>query len=380
MSKIFNAGPSIGNVMQQQHQASPLLYYYSKEFKEKMEGKYQEWGGESFFGLPEKKAGACWYYSRGCLYYTPQGIFEIHGEIYKKWRELGGARWGKPTTNELTCPDGKGKYNHFNHETASIYWSSHTGVFSCVGDIRQKWLSIGAEKSYLGYPTSDENDFPDGGRVSAFQGGGIYWWPDTGAIDLKDVALHYKGLVCIKETGEASGADEPYAAIGITTPFETKSFTTREYSSVDSNTSRPDYLELYRGKPNGIGLSIILMERDHGNPEEARKRVQTVVQKMHETGTLALGFIPVIGVGIAAIAGPLIQKLVPGTAQLISDFLGFADDQIGTQQITLTAKDLLLLATRTADSTYKSISFRLSTNNLRGENANYKLYFTVLPV
>lgn len=49
------------------------------------------------------------------------------------------------------------------------------------------------------------------------------------------------------------------------------------------------------------------MERGHGNPEEARSRVQTVVQKMHETGTLALGFIPVVGVGIAAIAGPILN-------------------------------------------------------------------------
>lgn len=53
---------------------------------------------------------------------------------------------------------------------------------------------------------------------------------------------------------------------------------------------------------------------------------------------------------------------------------------IGTQTITLTGKDMIVLASRTANSTIKNVGFKFSTNNLRGENANYKVYFGIGPV
>ena len=46
-----------------------------------------------------------------------------------------------------------------------------------------KWASLGWERSFLGYPLTDETGTPDGvGRYNHFQGGSVYWTPGTGAL------------------------------------------------------------------------------------------------------------------------------------------------------------------------------------------------------
>lgn len=347
----------------------------------KLKARFDQLGGEAFFGPITKKETDAWYSSWGCLCYnkTLKAVFEIHGDIYQKWLKLGGKNWGIPDTDESPCWDGQGRFNHFNNGGASIFWSPQTGANAVWGDIKKKWTELGWERSYLGYPTSDETDFPDGGRVNSFQNGGIYWWPDTGAIDLNDVVVHYTGLVCIRETGESSGADEPYALMGIATPFNAYGLRSRTYSSVDSNTSRPDLLELYKGKPNGLIITVKLMENDEGDPEKYKKQITDAIQKAHAIGTTALLAIPIVGAGIAAVLGPLIQNFVPAIGKAINDLFGFGDDEIGRQDIVLTGKDMILLATRVGNSNYKNVGFKFSTNNMRGENANYKVYFGIVP-
>jgi LGFP repeat-containing protein/peptidase C39-like protein len=83
-----------------------------------------------------------------------------------------------PITDLSLAPDGVGVYSHF--QGGSIYWSPTTGAHGVGGAIRDKWSSMGWERSFLGYPTSDELAAP-GGRVSHFQGGDIYWSANTGA-------------------------------------------------------------------------------------------------------------------------------------------------------------------------------------------------------
>jgi uncharacterized protein with LGFP repeats len=53
---------------------------------------------------------------------------------------------------------------------------------SVIGAIRDKWLAFGGDSSFLGQPLTDELTTPDGvGRFNHFQGGSIYWTPSTGA-------------------------------------------------------------------------------------------------------------------------------------------------------------------------------------------------------
>ncbi len=47
--------------------------------------------------------------------------------------------------------------------------------------MRDKWMSMGAENSRLGYPTTDEIcGLKDGGCYQTFQGGYLVWSPATG--------------------------------------------------------------------------------------------------------------------------------------------------------------------------------------------------------
>src|SRR5690606_19395708 len=86
-----------------------------------------------------------------------------------------------PTTEERPTPDGVGRFRHF--EGGSIYWHPRTGAHVVHGLIRQKWAELGWERSFLGYPTSDELPLANGaGRYSEFQGGTIYWQAGTSNV------------------------------------------------------------------------------------------------------------------------------------------------------------------------------------------------------
>lgn len=234
-----------------------------REQDQRIQAKYESLGGVAALGHPTSKdAGRVWTFSNGsCICYDrhTSAAYQIHGAIYQKWLALGGLNFGVPCTDELPTPDGVGRYNHFNGNTASIYWTPETGAQAVYGEIRKRWAALGWENSYLGYPIADESVFPQDGRATGFQHGDIYHWPDTGAIDLGDVVVQYKGFYCFKECEAdglltAEGSDSPYAVIAVTAkPNEHRSVPTRRYENVNDNHVEPDELELYRGRPYGLG-------------------------------------------------------------------------------------------------------------------------------
>jgi len=110
---------------------------------------------------------------------------EIHGQILDKWSEMGFERslLGYPAEDEKGTPDGVGRFNRF--ERGMIYWTPNTGAHEVHGFILDKWTSLGFERSFLGYPVSDEEGTPDGiGRFSRFQGGMIYSTANAGTHEV----------------------------------------------------------------------------------------------------------------------------------------------------------------------------------------------------
>jgi len=131
-------------------------------------------------------------FDHASIYWTPEhGAFEVHGDIRVHWAGLGGHRsfLGYPVTDELGCPDGVGRFNHF--EFGSIYWTPRTGAWEVHGGIRELWAGMGWETGWLRYPTSDEHDTPGvpGGRRSTFEGGRIDWTAQGGAQAHKTVRI-----------------------------------------------------------------------------------------------------------------------------------------------------------------------------------------------
>ncbi|AVH89152.1 putative esterase [Corynebacterium camporealensis] len=170
----------------------------------------------------------------GAVYWSPDtGAHALWGRIGARYSEIGGpSSWlGFPKTSELTTPDGKGRFVHF--ENGSIYWSPQTGAWEVPRDIMSKWGAtkweqgtfkyptsslqsvgrglqqffqggvitrnpdnnnytvygaIGAKykeldgaKSALGFPVAEERPVPRNGRMQEFEHGYIYWSARTGA-------------------------------------------------------------------------------------------------------------------------------------------------------------------------------------------------------
>ncbi|WP_406640251.1 AbfB domain-containing protein [Amycolatopsis sp. WGS_07] len=124
-------------------------------------------------------------YQHARLYWRQDtGVHEVRDHILDAYlKRFGGhrfANFGPPVTDQNVTPDGIGRYNHFANG-GSIYWTPSTDAYGVWGAIRAKWAEMGWERSFLGYPTSDEYAIPEG-RRSTFQGGRIDWIASTGKI------------------------------------------------------------------------------------------------------------------------------------------------------------------------------------------------------
>jgi hypothetical protein len=343
----------------------------------------------------------------GNLYWHPEtraGARWVFGAILQKYLALGGplSFLGYPITDERPTSDGRGRFNHFravqlpDKPEGSIYWTQKTDAHAISGAIRRRWAELGFEGSFLGYPTADEVDFPpglpppEGGRVVPFEGGAIYWWPDTGAIELNDVVVHYTGLHCFGETdtdqplGLGQGADEPYVAMGVIPPSlppgaKPPVHVSQIYDDVDAGESRPDLLEIYRGKPGGLALAVVLIEHDTGHPDTYKAEIQAAVAKAVPVVTAVLAFIPFVGPVLAAVAGPILQVAAPVIGAEINRLADFGDDLIGQTTVALSAKEMVVLAARTPNSNFRNIGFKRETELISGLGASYKVYFGLVP-
>jgi len=116
-----------------------------------------------------------------------------------------------PTTDEVTGAGG-GWYNRF--QGGSIYWLAATGGHAVQGGIHTKYLSMGGEGSFLGYPKSDETKLT-GGYGSQFQHGNIYWTASTGAHEVHGAILaKYLSLGGMSSKLGAPASDEYSVSVG----------------------------------------------------------------------------------------------------------------------------------------------------------------------
>jgi uncharacterized protein with LGFP repeats len=129
-------------------------------------------------------------FKRGIVSWHPSiGAHEVHGAIAGRWIEVGREHFGFPISDETTCPDAVGRFNHFRGvhlsgtPDSSIYWSPASGAHEVFGAIRDKWASMGFERGVLGYPVEPEHDQAGGGRTQRFQAGVITWTGSGGAAE-----------------------------------------------------------------------------------------------------------------------------------------------------------------------------------------------------
>ena len=144
--------------------------------------------------------------NQGGVLNPPGRILPVFSAIQKKYNKLGGPAGflGAPTMVERVVPDGVGRFRNFQRGT--IYWSPNTGAHEMHGAIRELWVSMGWERSFLGYPVTDELPTPNNvGRFTDFQGGQIAWSPALGAaVSASYLAVHGNngGFVHPQNAGE----------------------------------------------------------------------------------------------------------------------------------------------------------------------------------
>lgn len=136
-------------------------------------------------------------FTKATAYWTPAtGVHDVAGAIRSAYTRRGGPAWcGVPTTDELPTPGPAGYYSEFAGGCTYL-WSSATGARSTAGAIRNRYTSLGRQQSFLGFPTVDQVPGRYGtGAVGAFQGGLISWSAATGARWIRgDIRTKYVAL------------------------------------------------------------------------------------------------------------------------------------------------------------------------------------------
>ncbi|HIW95853.1 MAG TPA: hypothetical protein H9867_05135 [Candidatus Corynebacterium gallistercoris] len=125
----------------------------------------------------------------------------IGGDIKKKYDATDMSGQVGPCTSEEY--DGKNGGKVQDYRNGRAYWKPGIGANFLWGRIGALYAGMGAEGSWLGYPTSQEIAIGPGnqGRIVHFEHGNIYWHPSTGAV-----AIHNNMMDKYKEMGYEHGA------------------------------------------------------------------------------------------------------------------------------------------------------------------------------
>jgi hypothetical protein len=172
------------------HPLNPILSIFGIA-RSSIDDKHAQLGGDGgLLGVATEEMKGCpdavgffRRYRNGMIYFNPAtNAHEIHGAILDKWSALGFERsfLGYPVTDETATADAVGRFNVF--QGGRIYWTPSSRAHEVHGAILGRWAALGFEQSYLGYPVSDEENLRFGsGRSNSFQNGQIAWSPASGA-------------------------------------------------------------------------------------------------------------------------------------------------------------------------------------------------------
>lgn len=157
------------------------------------------------------------HYSTGDIYYHEStGAHWVYGAILHEYIRAGGPGvLGYPLNDESDAAGG-GRFNAFQH--GSIYFTAATGAHIVRGRIRDQWMTLGAEQSYLGYPTSSENPVadPKGRTWLRFQRGTVHSEDeDQSVFHVADTRLVQTGVINVDGAAANGWAELTLTSAGV---------------------------------------------------------------------------------------------------------------------------------------------------------------------
>lgn len=251
-------------------------------------------------------------YDGNCtVYIAPAtGRHLVCGAIFNRYAALGqtGGVLGFPTTDELTTPDGVGRYNHFSNNGAvgSIYWTPNTGAWEVYGAIRGRWAALGYER-FLGYPTTGEMSTPDGiGRYNHFAKAdgpaSVYSTPGTGAVEVYGsiralwASLGYERS-CL---GYPTRPEYPVSG-GVQTDFQYGTITAGAAGATyRCPPTAPRSTTLTTGVTTSVSGSWLIPERAGGSPIEGYTWFLIASDGTYQVGTTTASVRSMSGSGLTA--------------------------------------------------------------------------------
>lgn len=176
------------------------------------------WGRplESTTGTTQRFENGTATRANGRVTFTPQknttspSAEGVTGAIGAFYVSNGGAtEFGAPQDAEFRI-DG-GYQQKFARSTIS--WHPATGAYDTRNAIGNKWDSLGATGSRLGFPTSRERVLSDGGFAQSFRNGQIVWSRATGAVTVSEAILHYWNKLGAEKSWLKYPARDPFAGL-----------------------------------------------------------------------------------------------------------------------------------------------------------------------
>jgi uncharacterized protein with LGFP repeats len=137
--------------------------------------------------------GSCMQlFQGGRIYWTSTlGSIQTWGGIGKRYADLGAetSTLGNPTSFESCGLKNGGCTQTFTN--GSILWSASSGAWESYGPIREYWMLNGGVNGFLAYPTGRVScGLKNGGCAQVYQNGRIYWSASTNAQSMHGAILN----------------------------------------------------------------------------------------------------------------------------------------------------------------------------------------------
>ena len=262
--------------------------------------------------------------------------------ITAKWEALGRAP-GKPL---FDGPDGLIQLAHGfkrNYSKGTIYWKSYGTAYCLDMSTDVLYDQLGGPRSFLGWPLSDFVPDPDdpGSGVTRFEGGAIYYWPDLGAIEMREVALRFVGFHCFRlrptrprrrtRSTSRSASFRPSSSSRAPTrrglsarwTLASRTVTSTPWSSTvglpPERPCRSTLVGTTRATPTSTGISSRRASTKRPTPPWGARPAS-----------------PVVGAVLVVVGGFVLEVVKPALTDAINGLIGTGDDLIGTVLLALT--------------------------------------------